>query len=171
MDLPVWVTVLIARIIGGAVMGFVAGVVLASTLLTHPTGFGLSHSSGLAYAMGIAVAASLVTGLVTARLLPLLSGARVDLGTAVLASFAGEMVPFIGATIFTRTALDERGQTSWTYFATASPVLSVVLTALGVLVTVWMITSSAQGGSRRGANIDLYARARRTSLEDPPGDA
>jgi hypothetical protein len=170
MDLPVWVTVIIGRIVGGAITGFVAGVVLASTLLAHPTGHGLSHSGGLAYAMGIAVAAALVTGLVTAKLLPVLSGARVDVGTAVLASFAGEMVPFIGAVALTHAAFDQRGQTSWTFFATASPMVSLVFTVLGVLVTVWMITSSAQGGSGRGANLDLYSRARQMSLDEPPGD-
>jgi hypothetical protein len=170
MDLPVWVTVLIGRIVGGAITGFVAGAVLASTLLAHATGFGLSRSSTVMYAMGIAVAAALVTGLVIARLLPLLSGCRVDAGTAIVAAFAGEMVPFIGATVLTHAALDERGQVSWTYFATASPIVSLAFTAIGVLVTVWMITSSVQNGSGRGPNLDLYSRARQTGLDEPPTD-
>jgi hypothetical protein len=170
MELPVWVTVLIGRTVGGAVTGLVAGVVVASTLLSHPTGFGLSHSSGLAYAMGIAFAAAIVTGLVTARLMPLLSGCRVDVGTAMLAAFAGEMVPFIGATIFTHAAFASRGDTSWSVFAGASPIVSLAFTAIGVLVTVWMITSSTQGGTSRGPNLDLYSRARQTSLDEPPSE-
>lgn len=170
MELPVWVTVLVGRVVGGAVTGFLAGVVVASTLLAHPTGHGLSRSGGLAYAMGVAVAAALVTGLVTAKLLPPLSGCRVDVGTAVLAAFAGEMVPFIGATVFTDAAFDSRGETAWSVFATASPIVSLGFTVLGVLVTVWIITSSAQAGTGRGPNLDLYSRARQSSLDEPPSE-
>ncbi len=170
MELPVWVTVLIARVVGGAITGFVAGAVLAGTLLAHPAGTGLSHSSGLEYSLGIAVVAALVTGAVLAWLLPTLSDCRVDIGTAVLAAFAGEMVPFIGAALFTREAIDARGSTSWAYFAGASPMFSIALSVFGVLVTVWMIASSIQGGSGRGANLDLYSRARQTSLDEPPTD-
>jgi hypothetical protein len=170
MDLPVWVTVLIGRIAGGAVTGFFAGAILASQLVAQPTGTGLSQSTGIAYSMGIAIAAALVTGLVTAWLLPTLSGCRVSVGTAVLAAFAGEMVPFIGATLLTHAALDSRGNTSWTYFASASPMLGLALSLVGVLVTVWMITSSLEGGTSRGARIDLYSRARQTSLDEPPPD-
>jgi hypothetical protein len=120
--------------------------------------------------MGIAVVAALVTGIIIARLPPPLSGRSVDTGTAVLAAFAGEMVPFIGAALLLHAAFDSRGSASRTYFVTASPMLSIAFTIVGVLVTVAMITSSVQGGSGRGANLDLYGRTRQTSLDEPPGE-
>jgi hypothetical protein len=168
MDLPVWVTVVVGRIAGGFVTGIFAGAILASELVAHPTGSGLSQSSALPYSIGVAVVAAVVTGLVTAGLLPPFSGRRVGIGTAVLASFAGEMIPFIGATLFTHAALSSRGYASWTFFATASPLLGLGLTALGIVVTVWMIQSSVVGGSPRGPRYDLYSRARQNSLDEPP---
>jgi hypothetical protein len=49
-----------------------------------------------------------VIGLVMTGLLPALSGCRVGLGTAVLASFAGQMVPFIGGALLTHALLSSR---------------------------------------------------------------
>jgi hypothetical protein len=171
MDLPVWVTVIVGRIIGGFVTGFVAGALLASLLITHSTGSGLSQSTTLTYSLVIACAGAVVTGVVTALLLPYMSGCTVAIGTAVLASFVGELVPFVGSAVFMRAALDSHGYSSFTLLAGVSPLLGLGLSAVGVLLTVWMIQSSTTiGGSRRGPNIDLYSRARQTSLDEPPSE-
>ena len=103
-------------------------------------------------------------------LLPALSGCRVGIGTCMLAAFAGHMVPFIGGALFTNALLSSRqGAYSLTLMMTATPLVSLGLTALGIAVTAWMVQSSSGGaGSGHDPNYDLYSRARRTSLDEPP---
>jgi hypothetical protein len=52
---------------------------------------------------------------------------------------------------------------------TATPLVSLGLTALGIAVTAWMVQPASGGaGSGRGPNDDPYGRARQTSLDEPP---
>ena len=86
----------------------------------------------------------------------------------MLAAFVGQMVPFIGGALFTNALLSSRQGAYWlTLMMTATPLVSLGLTALGIAVTAWMVQSST-GGAGRGPNDDLYGRARQTSLDDPP---
>ena len=50
---------------------------------------------------------------------------------------------------------------------TATPLVSLGLTALGIAVMAWIVQSST-GGSGPGPDYDLYSRARRSSLDEPP---
>jgi hypothetical protein len=95
---------------------------------------------------------------------------RVGIGTAMLAAFVGQMVPFIGGALFTNALLSSgQGAYSPTLMMTATPLVSLGLTALGIAVTAWMVQSSSAGaGVGRGPNYDLYSRARQASLDDPP---
>jgi len=170
MGIPVWVTVVIRRLLGGFITGFLGVAVFAGLLITNPAGTPVPQTSVVTYSLVVTVISAAVIGLVMMGLLPALSGCRVSLGTAMLAAFAGQMVPFIGGAVFTNALLSSRqGAYSLTLMMTATPLVSLGLTALGVAVTAWMVQSSSAGsGSGRGANYDLYGRARQTSLDDPP---
>jgi hypothetical protein len=87
-----------------------------------------------------------------------------------LASFAGQMVPFIGGALLTHALLSSgSGAYSFTLMTTATPLVALGLTVLGIAVTAWMVQSSSTGGgSGRGPRYDLYSRARQSSLDEPP---
>jgi hypothetical protein len=170
MGIPVWVTVIICRLLGGFITGFLGVAILAGLLITNPAGTTAPQSSLVTYSLVVSVLAAAVIGLVMTGLLPALSGVRVSLGTAMLAAFAGQMVPFIGGALFTNALLShQQGASSLTLMMTATPLVSLGLTALGIAITAWIVQSSwAGGGSGIGPRYDLYSRARQTSLDDPP---
>jgi hypothetical protein len=61
------------------------------------------------------------------------------------------------------------GAYSLTLMTTATPLVALGLTVLGIAVTAWMVQSSSPGGgSSRGPRYDLYSRARQSSLDEPP---
>ena len=170
MGLPVWVTVIICRLLGGFITGFLGAAVFAGVLITNPAGTPVPQTSLVTYSLVVTVISAAVIGLVLTGLLPALSGRRVGIGTAVFAAFAGQMVPFIGGALLTNALLSSRqGAYSLTLMMTATPLVSVGLTALGIAVTAWIVQSST-GGSGRGPDpdYDLYSRARRSSLDEPP---
>lgn len=170
MGLPVWVTVIICRLLGGFITGFLGVAVFAGLLITNPAGTPVAQTSLVTYSLVVTVLSAAVIGLVMAGLLPALSGCRVGIGTAMLAAFAGQMVPFIGGALFTNALLSSRqGAYSLTLMMTATPLVSLGLTALGIAVTAWMVQSASGGaGSGRGPDYDLYSRSRQTSLDEPP---
>ena len=51
-------------------------------------------------------------------------------------------------------------------YGTAAPLLSLALTIAGIAATAWMIQSSTMIGSGRGPQYELYAKARRESVDD-----
>lgn len=171
MGLPVWVTVVISRLVGGFVTGFLGVAVFATVLITNPAGpTPAPQSSLVTFSIVVTLVSTVVIGLVMTGLLPALSGCRVSVGTAILASFAGQMVPFIGGALLTHALLSSRqGAASLTLMTTATPLAGLGLSVLGIVVTAWMVQSSAGGGdSGRGPRYDLYSRARQTSLDEPP---
>jgi hypothetical protein len=170
MGIPVWITVVISRFIGGFITGFLGVAVFATVLVANPAGTPAPQSSLVTYSLLLSIVSAGVIGLVMTGLLPALSGCRVGLGTAVLASFAGQMVPFIGGALLTHALLSSRsGAYSLTLMTTATPLVALGLTVLGIAVTAWMVQSSSTGGSSgRGPRYDLYSRARQTSLDEPP---
>jgi hypothetical protein len=170
MGIPVWITVVISRFIGGFITGFMGAAVFATFLITNPAGTPAPQSSLVTYSLILSVVSAGVIGLVMTGLLPALSGCRVSLGTAVLAAFVGQMVPFIGGALLTHALLSSRsGAYSLTLMTTATPLVALGLTVLGIAVTAWIVSSSSGGGSGRGPRPDLNSRARQTSLDDPPG--
>jgi hypothetical protein len=170
MGIPVWITVVISRFIGGFITGFLGVAVFATVLVANPGGAPAPQSSLVTYSLLLSIVSAGVIGLVMTGLLPALSGCRVSLGTAVLASFVGQMVPFIGGALLTHALLSSRsGAYSLTLMTTATPLVALGLTVLGIAVTAWMVQSSSSGGgSGRGPRYDLYGRARQTSLDEPP---
>jgi hypothetical protein len=170
MGLPVWVTVVISRLVGGFVTGVLGVAVFATVLITNPAGTPTPQSSLVTYSFVLTIVSTVVIGLVLTGLLPALSGCRVSLGTALLASLAGQMVPFIGGALVTHALLSSRqGAASLTLMTTATPLAALGLSVLGIVVTAWMVQSSSGGaGSGGGPRYDLYSRARQTSLDEPP---
>jgi hypothetical protein len=170
MGIPVWITVVISRFIGGFITGFLGSAMFATLLITNPAGTPAPQASLVTYSLVLSVVSAAVIGLVMTGLLPALSGCRVGLGTAVLASFVGQMVPFVGGALVTHALLSSRdGAYSITLMTTATPLVALGLTVLGIAVTAWIVQSSSDGGGPgRGPRYDLYGRARRTSLDDPP---
>jgi hypothetical protein len=164
VGIPVWITVVISRFIGGFITGFLGVAVFATVLVANPGGAPAPQSSLVTYSLLLSIVSAGVIGL------PALSGCRVSLGTAVLASFVGQMVPFIGGALLTHALLSSRsGAYSLTLMTTATPLVALGLTVLGIAVTAWMVQSSSSGGgSGRGPRYDLYGRARQTSLDEPP---
>jgi hypothetical protein len=88
MGLPVWVTVVISRLVGGFVTGVLGVAVFATVLITNPAGTPTPQSSLVTYSFVLTIVSTVVIGLVLTGLLPALSGCRVSLGTALLASLA-----------------------------------------------------------------------------------
>jgi hypothetical protein len=170
VGIPVWITVVISRFIGGFITGFLGVAVFATVLVANPAGAPAPQSSLVTYSLLLSIVSAGVIGLVMTGLLPARSGCRVSLGTAVLASFLGQMVPFIGGALLTHALLSSRsGAYSLTLMTTATPLVALGLTVLGIAVTAWMVQSSSSGGgSGRGPRYDLYGRARQTSLDGPP---
>ncbi len=110
----------------------------------------------------------LVTGLVTYMLLPRLSGVTVGVGTAMLATFAGQLVPLIGMLAFVRAVAGGTDPSrTLLLFGGMSPFVALALNVAGIALTAWMLaTSSVSSGQIVGARYDLYNRAYRQSLDD-----
>ena len=87
MSLPVWVTVIISRYVGGFLVGATAGVLVTAIVVSHPAGAAAPFGRGdiAAYALLAAGLGALVSGVVTTLLLPHLSGVRAGMGTVVFA--------------------------------------------------------------------------------------
>ena len=165
MQLPVWVTIVIARFVGGFAVGFVAGIVFVAS--NGSADGGLGQSSTLALTLVVTLVSALVTGAVIVALLPALSGCSVSMGTAILASFVGQLIPFVGGLLISHAVTDNRSATMYLpLYGTAGPLLSIALTFGGIAATAWMIQSSTMIGSGRGPRYELYAKARRESIDD-----
>lgn len=156
MQLPVWVTVVIARFVGGFAVGFVAGVVYIA-----------SSGSTLTLTLVVTLVGAVVTGAVTVALLPALSGCRVTIGTAVLATVVGQLIPFIGGLLVSHAVTRDTSTSMYLpLYGTAGPLLSLGLTIAGIAATAWMIQSTIVVGSGSGPRYELYGKARRESLDD-----
>jgi hypothetical protein len=168
MDLPVWVTVVIARFVGGFAVGLLAGVAVAAAVATNTTaGVGLQQSSALTLTLGVTLIGALVTGTLIVALLPPLSGCDVSFGTAFLAALVGSLITFIGGTLFSSVIVRNPSASMYLpLYGAASPLVSLGLTAAGIAATAWMIQSSTGLGSGRGPRYELYGKARRQSLDD-----
>ena len=161
MQLPVWVTVVIARFVGGFAVGFVAGVVYVAS------NGGLGRSSNLTLALVVTLVGAVVTGAVTVALLPMLSGCRVTIGTAVLATVVGQLIPFVGGLLISHAVTRDTSATMYLpLYGTAGPLLSLGLTVAGIAATAWMIQSTTIVGSGSGPRYELYGKARRERLDD-----
>jgi hypothetical protein len=165
MQLPVWVTVVIARFVGGFAVGLVAGVVYAAT--TGSANGALGQSSALTLTLVVTLIGAVVTGAVTVALLPALSGCRVTIGTAVLATVVGQLIPFIGGLLVSHAVTRDTSTSMYLpLYGTAGPLLSIGLTIASIAATAWIIQSTIIAGSGSGPRLELYGKARRESLDD-----
>jgi hypothetical protein len=69
-----------------------------------------------------------------------MSSRRIGLGNAVLAAFAGAMVPVIAALALVS---DAGSHASDAFFVAGASFVSIAFTILGVAVTTWMVGSAA----------------------------
>ena len=168
MQLPVWVTVIVSRFVSGFLIGFlVAGLLTAGTFSVSTQGE-VSRDAVLRFALIAMLVGVAITGIVTYMLLPRLSSVTVALGAAMLATFAGQLVPLIGMLAFARAVAGspEASQTLLVYGG-MSPFLALALNVGGIALTAWMLsTSSVSGSHGGGARYDLYNRAYRESIDD-----
>ena len=110
---------------------------------------------------------AVVTGAVTVALLPMLSGCRVTIGTAVLATVVGQLIPFVGELLISHAVTRDTSTTMYLpLYGTAGPLLSLGLTIAGIAATAWMIQSTTIAGSGSGPRYELYGTARRERLDD-----
>ncbi len=140
---PVWMTVLCARVIGGIVAGFLAYSALAAA--EPATVPGATWNDALVVVP--AVVGALVTGLAITLLLPSISGRRVGLGNAILAAFAGAMIPLIAGRVVVGSAAHASARTI-VAVAGAGVAMTLLTQILGIAVTAWMVSSSSSEGER-----------------------
>jgi hypothetical protein len=137
--LPVWVTVLLGRLVGGFLIGrifiladgggYVPGQVSASSALTRlfvPT-----------------VVGALVTGAVIAFLLPRLSELTVGFGNAALAAFAGAMLPVIVNQVLAHS--QAAGATSFVGLITLVGAVAITATMVSASTTPFGHASGGPG--------------------------
>jgi hypothetical protein len=140
MQLPVWVTVVISRFLGGFVVGFVAGVVYTGVVVTRQVGTPLSQTTTVSLGVVSAVVGSFVIGAVTAWLLPIVSGRHVAMAVAILATFIGEMIQLVGGTLFVNAVVGTPQAALYLpVYSTAGPLVSLGLTVVAVITTAWLI--------------------------------
>ena len=146
---PVWMTVLCARVIGGFAVGFLSYAVLAAAA---PSVTAARWNDALTFVP--AVIGALVTGLAITLLLPRISARRVGLGNAILAAFAGAMLPLIAGLVVIGSAV-HASSGSVVAVAGAGIAITLLMQIAGIAVTAWMVSSSSSEQERwRGRPVD-----------------
>jgi len=147
---PVWMTVLVARVVGGFAVGFLSYSLLASA--APATARSATWTDAITFVP--AVIGALVTGLAVTLLLPSISRRRVGLGNAILAAFAGAMLPLI-AGLVVMGGVVHASAGSVVAMAGAGIALTLLTQVGGIAVTAWMVSSSSSEGERwRESPID-----------------
>ena len=90
-------------------------------------------------------------------LLPALSGLRVGFGTAFIATLIGNVITVVGSLVLLRAAIQSSLHSGGGVgLLPAFGLFSLLLTAVGIIVTATIVTSSASGAGGGGGNISLY---------------
>ncbi len=154
---PVWVTVLVARFIGGFAGGYFGLMLMRTTTtgtLITSAGGGDSPKPTLLLTFGPGIAGALITGVAISMLSPGMSGRTVGLGNAVLAAVAGAMLPLIATLVVAHGLINSDSATSVMVIAGASPFISLLAMVGSVAITAWMVDTSSAGGERwRGGRV------------------
>jgi hypothetical protein len=125
----VWVTVLVARLIGGVIGGY--------------AGYALLHGSTTdAQVLLPALVTAAVTGVAITVLLPGLSGSTIGSGSAATAAFVGAVAPLLAGLAVARGALAPSAS-GVGILGGAGPVLVIAANIVGVAITAWMVSTSA----------------------------
>ena len=166
MGLPLWVSVVIARFAGGFAAGIVVAIFFVARFARSTPGLMISQAQ-LETVMVVAAAAGTVgVAVALVLLVPRLSRVDVTPGTALLAALAGEAIPLAGGLLFAHE-VRSGGQSpgALAVYGSMSPFLSLGLTVVGVMATVWIIGSvNGPGGGK--PHYDLYGKASRQSLDE-----
>jgi hypothetical protein len=139
---PVWITILCARAIGGFAVGFLSYWALAAA---EPAVASATWNDALTFVP--AVIGALVTGLAITLLLPSMSARRIGLGNAILAAFAGGMIPLIAGLVVVGSVV-RASSGSMVAVAGTGIALTLVMQILGLGVTAWMVSSSSSERER-----------------------
>jgi hypothetical protein len=146
---PVWVTVLVARFIGGFAGAYAVFAMVQSVFTGGLASGGSTSQLTLELMLVPALVGALVTGLAITMLLPGMSARTVGLGNAILAAAAGAMVPVIASLLVAGGLESSLTASSIVVVAGASPIISILATIASVMITAWMVeTSSLEAGTR-----------------------
>jgi hypothetical protein len=137
---PVWVTVLVARFVGGLFGGLAGYVIVRGSVDADRLGSGATSTSRLIVLFVPMLLNAAMMGLAICLLLPRISSRRVGLGNAIMAAFAGAMVPLIAALALVS---DAGSQATDGIFVAGASFVSIAFAILGIAVTTWMVASSS----------------------------
>lgn len=162
---PVWMTVLVARVVGGFAVGFLSYSVLASA--EPATARSATWTDAITFVP--AVIGTLVTAIAVTLLLPSISRRRVGLGNAIVAAFAGAMLPLIAGLVVMGSAVHASAG-SVVAMAGAGIALTLLTQVGGIAVTAWMVSSSSSEGERpRSSAVDPNPSWSSIEATDPQG--
>ena len=137
---PVWVTVLVARFVGGLFGGLAGYVIVRGSVDAAQLGSGATSTSRLIVLFVPMLLNAAIMGLAICLLLPRISSRRVGLGNAIMAAFAGAMVPLIAALALVS---DAGSHATDGIFVAGASFVSIAFAILGIAVTAWMVGSSS----------------------------
>jgi hypothetical protein len=166
MRLPLWVSVVIARFAGGFAAGIVVAIVFVARFAHRTPGLMISQREIETFMVIASAAGTVGVGVALVLLVPRLSGVSVAPGTALLAALAGEAIPLAASLLFAHAASSSaQSPGALAVYGSMSPFLSLGLAVVGVMVTVWIIGSTAGPGGGK-PQYDLYGKASRQSLDE-----
>jgi hypothetical protein len=166
MGLPLWVSVVIARFAGGFAAGIVVAIFFVARFAHPAPGLMISQAQIETFMVIAAAAGTVGVAVALVLLVPRLSKVDVTPGTALLAALAGEAIPLAGSLLYAHeVSSSAQSPGALAVYGSMSPFLSLGLTVVGVMATVWIIGSASgpSGGKRR---YDLYGKASRQSLDE-----
>ena len=137
---PVWLTVVVARFLGGLFGGLAGYVVVRGSVDAERLGTGATSTSRLIVLFVPMLLNAAIMGLAICLLLPRMSGRRIGLGNAVMAAFAGSMVPLIAELALVS---DAGSHATDAFFVAGASFVSIAFAILGIAVTAWMAGSSS----------------------------
>ena len=136
---PVWLTVLAARFVGGLFGGMAGYVIVRGSVNAERLGPGATSTSRYVLIVPMLLNAAIM-GLAIKFLLPRMSSRSVGLGNAIMAAFAGGMVPLIAGLALTSGAGSHAVDV---FFVAGISFISIAFAMLGVAATAWMVDTSS----------------------------
>ena len=150
---PVWLTALAARFVGGLLGGMAGYVIVRGSVNAERLGSGTTSTSRLIVLIVPMLLNAAITGLAIKFLLPRMSSRTVGIGNAIMAAFAGGMVPLIAGLALTSGAGSHAVDV---FFVAGISFISIASAILGVAVTAWMVETSSDELERwRGATVPV----------------
>jgi hypothetical protein len=153
---PVWVTVVASRLVGGFFGGIAGYVIVRGSVDARQLGAGTTSTSRLVVLFVPMVLSAFTIGVAICLLLPRLSSRRIGLGNAIMAAFAGAMVPLIATLALVS---DAGAHATDAFFVAGAGFVSIAFAILGIAITTWMVGSSSH---------ELESWRGRPVAENPP---